>query len=82
MIGGSIFQFTKRRLGLDLQTEKYAYDVDEQFGYMAKAKIPDRWVPTTCGYCSVGCGMFIGVKKGKAVSVRGNADHPVNERHL
>ena len=40
--------------------------------------MPDRWVPTTCGYCSVGCGMFIGVKNGRAVGVRGNPDHPVN----
>src|SRR5262249_38231578 len=40
--------------------------------------IPDRWVSTTCGYCSVGCGMFIGVKDGRAVSVRGNPNHPVN----
>ncbi|MBI3313788.1 MAG: nitrate reductase [Candidatus Omnitrophica bacterium] len=49
---------------------------------MSKAKIPDKWVATTCGYCSVGCGMFIGVKKGKPVSVRGNPDHPVNEGRL
>lgn len=61
---------------------KYAYDMDERFGYMAKAKIPDRWVMTTCGYCSVGCGMFIGVKDGKPVSVRGNPNHPVNEGRL
>jgi assimilatory nitrate reductase catalytic subunit len=62
--------------------EKYAYDLDEQFGWMSKAKVPERWVATTCGYCSVGCGMFIGVKGGKAVSVRGNPDHPVNEGRL
>ncbi|MBI3313027.1 MAG: nitrate reductase [Candidatus Omnitrophica bacterium] len=49
---------------------------------MAKAKIPDHWVSTTCGYCSVGCGMFIGVKNGKPVSVRGDAKHPVNEGRL
>ena len=67
---------------MDIQKDKYAYDMDEQFGYMAKAKIPDHWVSTTCGYCSVGCGMFIGVKKGKPVSVRGNPDHPVNEGRL
>ncbi|MBI4435943.1 MAG: nitrate reductase, partial [Candidatus Omnitrophica bacterium] len=69
-------------LGIDIQKEKYAYDLDEQFGYMAKAKIPDRWIATTCGYCSVGCGMFIGVKEGKPVSVRGNPNHPVNEGRL
>ncbi len=72
----------KRGLGIDIQKDKYAYDLDEQFGYMAKAKIPDRWIATTCGYCSVGCGMFIGVKEGKPVSVRGNPNHPVNEGRL
>ena len=39
-------------------------------------------MPTTCGYCSVGCGMFVGVKDGRAVSVRGNPDHPVNSGML
>ncbi len=72
----------KKRLGLDIQKDKYAYGLDEQFGYLSKAKIPDRWVATTCGYCSVGCGMLIGVKAGKPVSVRGHADHPVNEGML
>lgn len=76
------FDFAKQRLGLDIQKEKYAYDVDEQYGFMSKAKIPDRWVKTTCGYCSVGCGMLIGVKGGKPVSVRGDIDHPVNEGRL
>ena len=68
----------KRMLGLDTLAEKYAYGHDPEFGYIAARRIPDRWVPTTCGYCSVGCGMFIGVKDGRAVSVRGNPDHPVN----
>ena len=54
--------------------------VDPVMGYTAARKIPDRWVPTTCGYCSVGCGMFIGVKDGRAVSVRGNPDHPGQQR--
>ncbi len=58
--------------------EKYAYGIDEQQGFMSKSKIPDRWVRTTCGYCSVGCGMYLGVKDGKAVSVRGDENHPVN----
>jgi len=68
----------KRILGLDTQEEKYAYGTDSITGYTSAQKIPDRWVSTTCGYCSVGCGMFIGVKDGRAVSVRGNADHAVN----
>ena len=68
----------KRMLGLDTLEEKYSYATDPLTGYTSTQKIPDRWVSTTCGYCSVGCGMFIGVKDGRAVSVRGNPDHPVN----
>ncbi len=66
-------------LGLDTSREKYRYGSDPKFGFMSQEKIPDRWVPTTCGYCSVGCGMFIGVKGDRAVSVRGDPNHPVNE---
>jgi anaerobic selenocysteine-containing dehydrogenase len=68
----------KRALGLDTLADRYAYALDEAAGYTAARRVPDRWVPTTCGYCSVGCGMFIGVRNGRAVSVRGNPDHPVN----
>ena len=76
------FAGLRRTLGIDIAKDKYAYDLDEQFGFMAKAKIPDRWVRTTCGYCSVGCGMLIGVKAGMAVSARGDENHPVNEGRL
>jgi len=72
----------KRQLGLDILSEKYAYSVDSVMGFTSSQKIPDHWVATTCGYCSVGCGMFVGVKDGKAVSVRGNPDHPVNRGML
>ena len=68
----------KHLLGLDTHADRYAFGVDPVMGHTAARKIPDRWVSTTCGYCSVGCGMFIGVKDGRAVSVRGNPDHPVN----
>ena len=67
-----------RKLGLDILANEYAYGEDPQYGHTSEQKIPDRWVATTCGYCSVGCGMFVGVKDGRAVSVRGNPDHPVN----
>lgn len=66
------------KLGIDILSEKYSYAEDAQYGHTSAQKIPDRWVATTCGYCSVGCGMFVGVKGGRAVSVRGNPDHPVN----
>ena len=68
----------KRLLGLDIAADRYAYAVDQVTGYVSAQKVADRWVSTTCGYCSVGCGMFIGVTNGRAVAVRGNPDHPVN----
>src|SRR5688572_10318571 len=68
----------KQMLGLDTRADRYAYAVDPVAGYVSAQKAPDKWISTTCGYCSVGCGMFIGVKNGRAVSVRGNPDHPVN----
>jgi len=71
-------QTLKRKFGLDILSEKYSYGWDPTAGYTSAQKIPDQWISTTCGYCSVGCGMFIGVKDGHAVSVRGNPDHPVN----
>jgi anaerobic selenocysteine-containing dehydrogenase len=71
-----------RRFGFDILPEQYSYDTDPTTGYISSQKIPDRWVATTCGYCSVGCGMFVGVKDNRAVSVRGNANHPVNRGKL
>lgn len=72
----------KRRFGLDNLKHEYSYGSDPAIGYLSAQKIPEKWVSTTCGYCSVGCGMFIGVKNGRAVSVRGNPDHPVNKGKL
>jgi assimilatory nitrate reductase catalytic subunit len=72
----------RRLLGLDIDAARYAYGVDPIAGYISAQKMPDHWVPTTCGYCSVGCGMFVGVRDGRAVSVRGNPDHPVNRGML
>jgi assimilatory nitrate reductase catalytic subunit len=71
-----------QRAGIDTQPEKYAYGEDPRFGLTTESRIADKWVKTTCGYCSVGCGMLIGVKNGKAVAARGNPDHPVNRGKL
>jgi anaerobic selenocysteine-containing dehydrogenase len=68
----------RRALGIDTRQSEYTYQKDPRFGHVTSARIADKWVKTTCGYCSVGCGMLVGVKEGKAVSVRGNPDHPVN----
>ncbi len=65
-------------LGFNTRQQKYAYANDPRFGYTSASRVAETWVETTCGYCSVGCGMLIGVKDGKAVSARGNPDHPVN----
>jgi anaerobic selenocysteine-containing dehydrogenase len=72
----------KRVIGLDNLAEEYKFARSELTGYTSAQKIPDRWVATTCGYCSVGCGMEIGVKEGKAVSSRPLASHPVNRGKL
>lgn len=36
----------------------------------------DRWHDTYCPYCGVGCGLRVGIHKGKVAKVRGNPDHP------
>ena len=68
----------KRALGVDTRQDKYTFRRDPVAGHIATARVADTWVKTTCGYCSVGCGMLAGIKDGKAVTVRGNPEHPVN----
>jgi anaerobic selenocysteine-containing dehydrogenase len=68
----------RRALGIDTRRSEYTYQKDPRFGLVTSTRVADKWAKTTCGYCSVGCGMLVGVKDGKAVSVRGNPDHPVN----
>ena len=68
----------KRLAGLDTLSEEYAYSQDPKQGYVSASRVADKWVSTTCGYCSVGCGMLVGTREGKAVAVRGNPNHPVN----
>ncbi|MGH8596164.1 MAG: molybdopterin-dependent oxidoreductase, partial [Gammaproteobacteria bacterium] len=50
-------------------------------------KIADKgvvdWKYTTCGYCSTGCSIEVGLNAhGKAVAARGVADAPVNQGKL
>ena len=72
----------KRLVGLDTLAEQYAYGEDPEFGHVSASRVADRWVRTTCGYCSVGCGMLIGVRDGRAVAVRGDEHHSVNRGKL
>ncbi len=65
-------------LGFDIKPEKYKLSHDPMFGMISDEKKPDKWVFSTCGYCGVGCGLYIGVKDGKAVYTKGNPKHDVN----
>ena len=69
-------------LGADHGGDRYTYVEDERFGPVSASRRVERWVRTTCGYCSVGCGMLIGVRNGRAVAVQGDPDHPVNRGRL
>ena len=37
---------------------------------------PSREVKTTCTYCGVGCGLYLGVRGEKIISARGDPEHP------
>ncbi|MCF6200887.1 MAG: nitrate reductase [Hydrogenimonas sp.] len=73
-----MFKKIKDFLGLDIKEQKYALVDDPFFGKVAKEKAPEKWVRSTCGYCGVGCGLYIGVKNEDPVYVKGDPDHPVN----
>jgi anaerobic selenocysteine-containing dehydrogenase len=65
------------RLGIGTHEDQYAYESSSE-GPVTSSRAPDHWVKTTCGYCSVGCGMLLGVRDGKAVAAKGDPEHPVN----
>ena len=65
-------------LGFDIKSERYALVDDKMFGKISKEKKPDKWIRSTCGYCGVGCGLYIGVKDNKPVYTKGDPTHPVN----
>jgi len=67
-----------RLLGLDNLSKEYAYTDDPVLGHTSAKRAADKWIKTTCGYCSVGCGMEVGVRDNKAVAVRGWEGHPVS----
>lgn len=54
----------------------------KSFSQVDEESAPDRWVRTTCGLCSIGCGVDIGVQDGRIVGVRGRPNHPVNRGRL
>ena len=72
----------KEFLGVDIKIDKYKKADDRKFGKISKFKIPDEWVRSTCGYCGVGCGLYIGVKDGRPVYTKGDPSHPVSKGTL
>lgn len=72
----------RRLLGLAPAGDPWGYVANAAHGMMVRARAPERWVPTTCGYCSVGCGIHLGVREGRAVALRGDPSHPVNRGAL
>ena len=66
----------------DIKEEKYSYTKDAKFGTIAKNNAPDSWVKSTCGYCGVGCGLYIGIKDGRPVRTKGDPDHFVSKGTL
>ena len=78
----SVLESARRWLGVDHGADRYAYVSEPGRGRVSVTRAVDRWVKTTCGYCSVGCGMRIGVRDGRAVAVEGDPDHPVNRGRL
>jgi len=44
--------------------------------------LPIREVATTCPYCGVGCGIYLGTRDGCVVSTRGDKENPANEGRL
>lgn len=38
----------------------------------------DKWVKGACRFCGTGCGVYVGVKNGKAVAMKGNPEAKTN----
>ena len=47
-----------------------------------KAEQPTQEVASTCPYCGVGCGIYLGVRNGQLINVRGQRDGTVNNGWL
>ena len=43
---------------------------------------PVREVKTTCTYCGVGCGLYLGVRGNEIITSRGDPEHPLSKGNL
>jgi formate dehydrogenase (NADP+) alpha subunit len=50
--------------------------------YLKNRQIHEREVRSICSYCGVGCGIYLGVRGEKVVSIRGDNQSPVNKGDL
>jgi anaerobic selenocysteine-containing dehydrogenase/Fe-S-cluster-containing dehydrogenase component len=41
-----------------------------------------NWYASTCGECSVGCGVLVKNREGRPIKLEGNPDHPMNGGYL
>jgi ferredoxin-nitrate reductase len=53
-----------------------------QFSQVEHGVDVERWTASTCGICSLGCGLDIGTANGRIVGVRGRIDDPVGRGRL
>jgi len=81
-VAGAVRSHARRVLGVDHGGDRYRMVDDPAQGPVSASRAATTWVRTTCGYCSVGCGMLVGVRDGKAVAVQGDPLHPVNRGRL
>ena len=45
----------------------------------AQAQVPaDRWQKAPCRFCGAGCGVLVGLRRGRVVAVKGDQECPVN----
>jgi predicted molibdopterin-dependent oxidoreductase YjgC len=47
-----------------------------------ESRLATREVKTICPYCGTGCQLYLGIRSGEIISVRGDKEGPVNEGHL
>ncbi len=47
-------------------------------GAQAADKDVDKWVKGACRFCGTGCAVYVGVKDGKAVAIKGNTEGKTN----
>ncbi|MGI9101198.1 MAG: molybdopterin oxidoreductase family protein [Terriglobales bacterium] len=67
-----------RRRFLELSAAASALAMVQTSGlpaFAAEVGGPDKWVQSVCRYCGTGCGVMVGVKKGKVVAVKGDTEN-------